>query len=182
MHRIDIPEIVTDRLLLRAVEPGDAEDIHNYVSSPNVLRYTSWATPSDLFETREFVRRLIWKPEGAFALAIRFLDNPRVIGILEFGSRGELGGVDYSLAEEFWNHGIMTEAVQATIDWAFKTLPALQTISSSAMPVNRGSTRVMEKCGMTFKRLLQDKFERSDEPVTLAEYVIGRQDWCHRRP
>jgi RimJ/RimL family protein N-acetyltransferase len=130
-----------------------------------------------LSETKEFVRRLVGKPEGAFALAIRFRDDARVIGVVEFGSRGELGGVDYSLAEELWNQGIMTEAVQATIDWAFRTLPTLRTISSSAMPVNRGSTRVMEKCGMAFKRLVQDKFERLDEPVTVAEYVIDRQAW-----
>jgi RimJ/RimL family protein N-acetyltransferase len=74
----------------------------------------------------------------------------------------------------------MTEAVNATIDWAFNGLAVLKTISSSAIPVNRGSTRVMEKCGMVFLRLVQDKFERSEGPVTLAEYEIDREDWQRR--
>jgi RimJ/RimL family protein N-acetyltransferase len=38
---MDIPEITTSRLRLKAVSLRDAEDIHRYVSNPNVLRYTS---------------------------------------------------------------------------------------------------------------------------------------------
>ena len=177
----NIPEITTRRLRLRPVRLSDVMDVHRYVTNPNVLRYTSWQTPHELPETREFVKRLVHKPEGAFTLAICLKEDSRVIGIVEFGSRREKGGVDYSLAEESWNQGIMTEAVQATIDWAFSTLPELQTISSSAIPVNRGSTRVMEKCGMVFERRLQDKFERSDVPVILDEYAIHRDMWLRLR-
>ena len=176
-----IPEITTNRLRLRAVSPGDVEDIHKYVSNPVVLRYTSWQTPGELSETREFVRRLIDKPQGAFALVICLKENTRAIGIVEFGTRGAKGGVDYSLAAEYWNQGIMTEAVRAIIDWGFNTYPELRTVSSSAMPVNRGSTRVMEKCGMVFERRVQDKFERSDVPVVLDEYLIDREMWLRRR-
>jgi ribosomal-protein-alanine N-acetyltransferase len=177
----NIPEIKTFRLILRPVRPSDVEDIHRYASNPDVLRYTSWRTPHEFSETKEFVRRLVDKPKGAFALAICLKEDPRVIGIIEFGTREAKGGVDYSLAAEYWNQGIMTEAVRAVIDWGFDAHPELQQISSSAMPVNRGSTRVMEKCGMTFEKQAQDKFERSDVPVILDEYIIDRETWQHRR-
>lgn len=178
---MDIPEIITDRLRLRPLRLSDAKDIWTYTRNPSVLRYTSAETPRNLGDAKAHTRRLVNKPEGAFTLAICLKDDPRVIGVIEFGTRGEKGGADYSLAEEYWNRGIMTEAVKAVIDWGFRTHPELQTISSSAMPVNRGSTRVMEKCGMVFERRLQDKFEKSSAPVTLDEYIIRREDWLQRR-
>ena len=105
----NVPEIYTNRLVLRPIRPSDVEDIHQYVSNPVVLRYTGWQTPRDLSETTEFVRRLISKPDGAFALVICLKEDTRAIGIVEFGTRGAKGGVDYSLAAEYWNQGIMTE-------------------------------------------------------------------------
>ena len=120
----DIPEITTSRLILRPIRPSDVDDIHRYVSNPDVLRYTSWQTPRELSETKEFVRRLVNKPEGAFTLAICLKENTGLIGIVEFGTRKAKGGIDYSLAAEQWNRGIMTEVVQAVIDWGFNAYPA----------------------------------------------------------
>lgn len=175
------PEIATSRLLPKPVQLSDAEDIFYYTRNPNVLRYTTGRTPLDLADTKEFVKRLIEKPEGAFALAIRLKENKRVIGIIEFGTREEKGGVDYSLSEEYWNQGIMTEAVQAMIDWGFSNHPKLQTISSSAMTINRGSTRVMGKCGMIFQKNVQEKWEKTGMLTDLSVYIIYREMWSVSR-
>jgi [ribosomal protein S5]-alanine N-acetyltransferase len=178
---MEIPEISTNRLRLRPLRIADARDIFIYTRNPNVLRYTNAETPRNLHDAQALTRRLVNKPEGAFTLAIYLKDDPQVIGVIEFGTRDEKGGVDYSMGEEYWNKGIMTEAVGAVIDWGFTTCPELQIISSSAIPENRGSTRVMEKCGMVFERRTQDNFEKLVVPVTLDEYIIRRSDWLRRK-
>jgi len=176
-----IPTIETKRLALSPVRLSDMDDIFCYASNPNVLRYTTARTPLTLHDMKEFVTRLVNKPEGAFTLAIRLKGNPQVIGVIEFGTRAEKGGVDYSLAEEHWNQGIMTEAVQAIIDWGFSTFPELQTIDSSAMMVNGGSLRVMQKCGMQYEKSMREKWEKFEELVDVDVYVINRDIWAKQQ-
>lgn len=174
----EIPEIETERLKLRAVRLSDAEDVFAYALNPNVLRYTTGITPHVLAETKNFVKSLVEKPKGAFALAICLKNSPRVIGLIEFGIEDSTNGeIDYALAEEYWSQGYMTEAVRAVLDWGFQTHLDLQIVSASAMPVNKGSIRVMEKCGMKFDKLWQGKFEKFEAPVDLALHYISREMW-----
>ena len=174
----EIPEIQTDRLLLRAFTIDDAEDVFTYARNPNVLRYTTGQTPSTLAETQEFVQGLIAKPKGAFAWAVCLKDNPGVIGTIEFGvPDGVTGGIHYALGEEHWNQGLMTEGVQAVLNWAFRNLSELQSVSTSAISLNKGSLRVMEKCGLRFQKYIQEKWEKFEEPVELAVYSISRDMW-----
>jgi ribosomal-protein-alanine N-acetyltransferase len=177
----DIPTIETKRLNLSPVRLNDTDDIFRYASNPNVLRYTTARTLLTIYDAKEFTERLVNKPRGAFTLAIRLKGNPLVIGVIEFGTRGEKGGVDYSLAEEHWNQGIMTEAVKAVIDWGFNTYPELHTISSSAMTVNRRSSRVMEKCGMRYEQRIKEKYEKFEELVDVDVYIIDRSIWAKRQ-
>ena len=88
-------EIVTSRLLLRAVRMEDAADIFAYARNPNVLCYTTGTTPRKFAETEAFVRALVNKPRGAFAWAIRLRNRSGVIGVIEFGiPDGITGSVD----------------------------------------------------------------------------------------
>jgi RimJ/RimL family protein N-acetyltransferase len=129
-----------------------------------------------LAETQEFVRGLMNKPQGAYAWVICLRGQGRAIGVVEFGIQdGVTGGVDYAMAQQYWNQGIMTEAVSAVLDWGFGTFPRLQTVSSGAMTVNKASRRVMEKCGMVFQKHVQEKWEKFDQPVELAIYAISRK-------
>lgn len=167
------PEIETRRLVLRAFHMGDAEDVFAYASNPNVLRYTTGKTPSELAETEAFVRGLVNKPSGAFAWAIRLKNRSCVIGAVEFGMPdGTTGAVDYALAEEYWNKGIMTEAIRAVLAWVFRTHPRLQRVCASAMTINAASIRVMKKCGLEFQKKVQENWEKFPEPVELSVYAI----------
>jgi ribosomal-protein-alanine N-acetyltransferase len=57
----------------------------------------------------------------------------------------ELG---YWLGEEFWGHGIATEAVRAFSAWAFQTFN-LHRIQAETFSNNPASARVLEKAGFT---------------------------------
>jgi len=92
------PEILTDRLLMRAFTLDDAGDVFAYARNPNVLRYTTGKTPTKLTETEAFIQGLTAKPKGAFALAVCLRYSPKVIGAIEFGvPDGVTGGIHYAL-------------------------------------------------------------------------------------
>lgn len=172
------PIIETDRLLLKALQVEDATDIYEYVRNPNVLRYTTGTPPKNFAETEAFVRGLANPPENQFAWSIRLHKLPNVIGVIEFGLRDEVtGSLDYALAESHWNQGIMSEAVQAVINWAFQTYATLDSIVSAAMTANPASTRVQQKCGMKVEKTELRTWPKFEEPVELAVCTISRIDW-----
>ncbi len=176
------PIIQTLRLQLRAIRPEDAEDVFAYSRNPTVLRYTGGKTPTVLSETQQFIESLMDGPPDDFEWAMRLKSDPRVVGIVDFGLRdATTGAVHYALAEEHWNKGLMTEAVRAVLDWAFGAYPKLKTVTTSAVTVNIGSRRVMEKCGMSYLGCIREKWDKFDDPVALAVYSISRATWDHDR-
>ena len=182
MSKKQQPTIETERLRLRSIRFSDAEDVFAYTHNPNVLRYTTGRTPQVLGETQNFIKGLVEKPEGAFAFAICLKKDSRLVGIIEFGIEdGTNGAIDYSLAEEYWNRGIMTEAAGAVLAWGFRNHTDLQIVSASAMTVNKGSIRVMEKCGMKYKKQEQAKWEKFEVLVKLIVYYISRKMWNNQQ-
>lgn len=173
-----VPEIVTERLVLRGFCLSDAADVFAYARNPNVLRHTTGRTPTTVADSERFLESLLEAPEGEFAWAIRLRDEPTVIGAIEFGlGDGVMGAIHYALGEAFWSQGLMTEACRAVLAWAFETYPALERVTTSAVVENRGSTRVMEKSGMEFQGFRDEKWDKFDEPVKLAIYSITRDRW-----
>ena len=172
------PKIQTQRVLLRAVRQDDAPDMFAYARNPNVLRYISGKTPTALAETESFVKSMIDKPPGAFAWAICLKGNPRVIGAVEFDIADDATGqIDYALAEEHWNQGIMTEVVRAVLVWAFKTHLGLDSVCSPVMTANEASIRVLEKCGLEWRKQVHQKWKKFSDPVELSIYAISREKW-----
>lgn len=60
----------------------------------------------------------------------------------------ELG---YRLSENYWEHGLATEAARAALDYGFNKL-GLPDIIAVVEPANIASVRVIEKLGMEYKR------------------------------
>lgn len=79
------------------------------------------------------------------------LDEPRrVIGSVVFHGAPDADGrveIAYGVAEPFRRNGYATEAVGATIDWAFRDA-RVQVVTAVAHGLNFASIRVLEKVGM----------------------------------
>jgi RimJ/RimL family protein N-acetyltransferase len=61
----------------------------------------------------------------------------------------------YWLGEEFWGHGIMTEAVSAVTNFSFDNFP-LRRISAEVFANNPASARLLEKAGFVFEGRLKN--------------------------
>ncbi|HRH43865.1 MAG TPA: GNAT family N-acetyltransferase [Pyrinomonadaceae bacterium] len=59
--------------------------------------------------------------------------------------------VGYGMIKEFWGKGIGFEAAQAWLNFGFN-VKGLERIVAVAYPENKGSWRIMEKCGMKYEK------------------------------
>jgi [ribosomal protein S5]-alanine N-acetyltransferase len=178
-----VPELHTRQLRLRAFCSADCDDVFAYASNPRVARFTSWQAHQSRADSQAFLawvlqRRtepgLIWH-----TWAICAHDDQRAMGSIGFRQLSPTHGrIDFALAEAAWGQGIMTEAARAVISWAFEQLPAIETIMSGGLSENRGSMRVLEKCGMQLEEQRSVRFAQlGDEEREVAEYAITRALW-----
>ena len=87
--------------------------------------------------------------------------------------------IGYSLSREFWNRGIMTEALQAVIRMAFDTLK-LHRVEAQHDTANPASGRVMLKCGMLHEGTLRGRIYNKGQYIDVDIYAILREDWMKR--
>ena len=153
--------IETERLILRPLEPDDAEAAFRWCGDPAVNTYMIYP----LYRKAEDVRK--W-------LESRNPDNPDVydegIVLKETGELIGSGGltwhpernaweIGYNLRADQWGHGYTGEMLNALISHIRKTRP-VNAIDGIFAAENRKSQRVMEKLGMTW--FLDTSFSKLD--------------------
>lgn len=142
----------SERLTLTMYTLDDADGLYAYASNPNVGPHAGWAPHKDVEESREIIRTLFMPCE---AWAIRLKENGRLIGTISLepdkyrpdSNSREMG---YSLAEDQWRKGIMTEAAKCVLDFAFGEM-GLDQVGICTSLVNKRSQRVIEKCGFKYE-------------------------------
>jgi RimJ/RimL family protein N-acetyltransferase len=161
-------ELKTERLLLRAPEPEDAEALAPMYADPEVMRYVGDGRTLTKAETALSVQRMIdrWEVDG-FGLftTIRLEDRAIIgrVGILiwnsdtwELTSRAQPSGpteveVGYTLGRPFWGQGYATESAGAVRDYALNGLGAERVIAL-IIHGNTASENVALKLGLEYER------------------------------
>ena len=152
---LDTKQIESKHLILRKIRPIDAEDMFSYASLPQVTKFLSWCEHPDLIHTKRYITYLETRYRACqfFDFAIVLKRSGRMVGTVGFVSIDEannLAEVGYVLHPDFWNLGIMTEALSCLLRFGFEEV-GLHRIEAVYMSENLASRRVMEKCGMTFE-------------------------------
>ena len=155
VYNIELPTIETRRLTIRPFVLEDAEAMyHNWASDSRVTKYLTWETHKDVEETKNIITRWIsdFSNTSALTYAIEYKENKEVIGSINCFKvdltfkQAEIG---YCLAYDYWNHGIMTEALIGFIRFCFDILK-LETLNACHHYENIPSGRVMMKSGMKY--------------------------------
>ncbi len=183
----DLPELETERLLLRKMRPDDAEAMFAYASNPEVTRYVLWETHGSMKESEDFLRSasegyergdfggwgVVLKASGAFVGTCGMEPAPE-------HSRAELG---YVLAREHWGRGLMPEAVRRVIRFCFERM-GLNRVEARCIAENTPSARVMEKAGMSYEGTLREREYIKGAHRDMKMYSILRREYATapRRP
>ena len=159
----------TERLLLRAPVPDDAEALAPMYADPEVMRYVGDGRPLTRAETERSVGRMIarWEADG-FGLftTVRREDGAVIgrVGLLVWNAdtwepttRAEANNgrteveVGYTLGRDYWGQGYATEAAGAVRDYALRELGADRLIAL-IIHGNRASENVARKLGLAYER------------------------------
>ena len=156
----------TDRLILREISIDDAKDIYEYAKNKNVSENAGFKAHESIEETKSVIETVL----KLSSLAIVYKENNFVVGVITLSKK--LDGIyelGYSLNEDYWNLGIMTEASKALIDYAFKELNAYE-IDAGCFLNNERSERVLLKCGFKYIGIHKKDYHNYD-----GKYLDGKR-------
>lgn len=143
------PIITTDRLLLRAINLADANEIFTLRSDKAVLKYLDRPPAKNLEEAIEFIKKNIEQltANDGISWAITLKDNSSLIGTIGFwkidkeNHRSEIG---YMLLTGYQQKGLMQEALSAVLNYGFSTMN-LHSVEANVNPENEASKKILLK-------------------------------------
>ena len=157
----------TERLVLRAPVPQDAEPLAPMYSDPEVMRYLGDGRTLTREETERSVRRMIesWKADGFGLFTTLRKEDDAVIGRVglivwnpETWQTTRLSAegpkeleVGYTIGRPYWGNGFATEAAAASRDFAIQELRARRLIAL-IIHGNSASENVARKLGLEYER------------------------------
>ena len=145
-------EIKTQRLLLRPLDIGDVETVHEYAGDMENTRYMMFLPNRSVEETRAFLERVAaeWQKEAPQFYEFAVVLDGRQIGAVSVALEDGEAELGWILNRRYWNHGYVTEAALALKDFVVNTL-GRRVLCAHCDTCNRASARVMEKLGMTLE-------------------------------
>jgi len=155
---IPFPILKTGRLTLRQLAIHDEQEIFTLRSDNEINKYLDRNRAKTIDDARSFINKIsenINKNDSVY-WAITFSDKNILIGtICLFGFSGENDKceIGYELLTNFQGQGIMSEALEKVIDYAFNTIK-VQKIEAFFHRDNQRSIKLLEKLS----------FRNSNEP------------------
>jgi ribosomal-protein-alanine N-acetyltransferase len=159
--------IDTRRLQLLATHAGLAEPVARFYRR-NAAHFAPWDPPQpDDHASLERVTQSLGEGKQAFEAGVShrwwlvLRESPQaVIGSVHLSNivRGSHHGcqLGYAIDETYQGHGLMHEALRATIDAAFSLAVQLHRIQAAVRPENRRSIALLERLGFRDEGLARD--------------------------
>jgi RimJ/RimL family protein N-acetyltransferase len=184
-RRFVVPELRTDRVLLRAWRPADREPFAAMNADPEVVEFLPG--PLDRAASDALADRCEahWAREGFGLWAVElpgvapfvgFVGLLRAVFAAPFTPAVEVG---WRLARDAWGHGYATEGGKAALRFGFEVVD-LDEIVSFTTRRNVRSRRVMERLGMRCDPSGDFEHPNLDADSPLRPHVLyrlGRADW-----
>ena len=170
-----IPELVTERLLLRGLKLSDLDAYAAISADPDVRRYLGDGRPLERPAVWREMALLLghWRLRGFGQWAVVTRETGDLVGRAGLWQPEGWPGLEvgWVLGRQHWGRGFATEAARAALHHAFSGLGARRVISL-IHPDNERSIRVAQRLGERFER-------RVELSGTLHHvYVIERDRWA----
>jgi RimJ/RimL family protein N-acetyltransferase len=164
----------TERLVLRAPRPDDAEALAHLINDRRIAVNTARIPyPYSVADAEQFIAA-VGRPDGEVAFLIT-LDDALIggCGVAQSDSGPELG---YWVGVPFWGRGFATEAARAVIDHAFGSL-GHEVLEAGARVSNPASRRVLEKCGFQWTGVRLARVRAINSAAPADRFRLDRRLW-----
>ena len=188
MEHLGTVRLETRRLILRWFEMDDLEAIYeNCWRHKSVTQWTSYASMDCLADVQNNAKMftekwLCYENLRRYSWAIEEKATGEVIGRM-FGMNPDdsIRQVDlaYEIGPAWWNRGLMTEAVQATLSFFFEQV-GLNRVFAYHAPENPASGRVMQKCGMVYEGTLRQAGKCNHGIIDVVCYSILASEYKNK--
>ncbi len=181
MRHLGTQTIETSRLILRRFEATDAEAMfHNWASDPEVTKYLTWPAHGSVDVTNWVLNDWISHyGEDTFyqwAIVPKNLGQPiGSISVVNWNDAVEMVHIGYCIGKAWWHQGIMTETLQAVLDFFFAEV-GVNRVETRHDPNNPNSGAVMRKCGMKYEGTLRQSDRNNQGICDAAWYSILKED------
>ncbi len=169
-----IPELNTERLLLRGITEADLDSIYTGLSNPQVTQYYGVH-----FESREAtLEQMDWfQKSEQYWWAICSLDNGTFYGaaglneVLFEQQKAEIG---IWLLPKYWGKGMMKESLPLICKFGFEELD-LKRIEGFVEVENRASIQALKQLGFEHEKNVKNAQNRKGEITPTDLYVLHRK-------
>lgn len=178
----DLPELESERLVLRKVVRDDADAYYRHLgSSAAVTRGMLWNPHIDISESVASIEKTLRRyGEGnCWRWAICLKGKAELIGIMEllrFDEADRSCSFAYMLSEPFWGKGYGTEALRTAFRFAFEQLD-VKVIRADHFADNPASGRAMAKAGMVCVGREAGKYVKNGVSHDAILYELKREDF-----
>ncbi len=163
----------TERLILRRYKKEDLQDLYEYLSDEEVVKYEPYK-PLTLNETKE---NLEWRIGTDEMIAVELKNSHKMIGNVYMGKRNfealELG---YVFNRNYWGKGYAAESCAALIGNAFAN--GVHRIYAECDPDNRSSWKLLEALGFQreayFRKNVYFWKDETEHPIWKDTYVYAK--------
>ena len=143
------PILETTRLILREITPADIDDLFQLRNDLNTMKYIGKTIPVSREEVGKLVERITegYRLSSAIGWGITLKENNKLIGNIGYhiiekeNYRAEIG---YMLISDLWRQGIMSESVQAVLQYGFDVMK-LHSVEAKIDPENEKSKGILKK-------------------------------------
>lgn len=171
--------IITERLVIRRFEKDDWQDLYEYLSDEEVVRFEPYHVFNEKKAKEEAVRRS--GDKSFYGVCLR--ESKKLIGNLYF-SKGDFDTweLGYVFNRKYQGQGYATESARALINYAFTNLNVRRVVAMCSSK-NNNSWKLLERLGMRREGLLlQNVYFKTDdngEPLWMDtyEYAILKSEW-----
>ncbi len=177
LNFLPFPEIRTDRLLLRKMQHEDAAELLFLRSDETVMQFIGREKTKTVEEAAAFIQKINASVDAHESImwAIALQEEPqKMIGTICYWNvqkdhfRAEVG---YILHPQYWNRGLMKEALLAVIDFGF-TQMKLHSIEGRINPDNIVSGFLLEKAGFNKEAHFKEDFYFNSKFSDTAVYSL----------
>ena len=177
------PELMTERLVLRAFQETDAEAIFACCQNPKLGDNAGWMPHQTLDDSYYALNTVFIGQENIWAITRK--ETGQVIGCIGLvtdpqRSNPQARMIGYWIDEAYWGKGYMTDAVQTVIAYGFNTLH-VSLITGTCYPHNERSASVLTRNGFTYEGILhQATVDHNGDTLDLQCYYLTADHYHNR--
>lgn len=180
----NIPQLITERLLLRPFALADAAVVRTLAGDYSVAHFTGnipHPYPEGAAESWIGSHQKRFDAGEAMELAVTLRQSAELIGAicLTIKATHHHAEMGYWIGKPYWGQGYCTEAGRALLRYGFGTL-GLHRIHAGHYARNPASGRVMQKLGMTCEGLRRQHIRKWDRFEDLVEYGVLADEFARQ--